>query len=167
MPITLQQVDTGTAPGSGDGDPGRTAFEKVNANSLLLETVIEDAELKSFVIALGAPDEVVAVAENIDGFRMPFSFVLTEVRAEVKQAQSGADIIFDIKEDGVSVLDSNQLVIPAGSDTSYGFSPAPFVDYVIIENNNRVSFDIVDAGSGATATGAKVTLIGYVIWTTF
>ena len=167
MPIGLQDVFTGTVPGDKTGTPGRTCFEIMNANSAVIETAIEDAERKAFVVALGGKNTVVAVEDAVESVPMPYAFVLVEVRAFVSTEQSGSDIVFDIKENGVSILDSNLLVIPAGSNTSVGFSPQPDVLYTILEDNSIISFDIVDTGSGPTAKGAKVTLIGYVIWTTF
>jgi len=167
MPITLQQINVGVAPGDDKGDKGRIAFTKINENSDVLEAIIEDAETKAFVVKCYAKDAVVEVATAIEWWRQPYAFVLTEVRAAVFAAQSGADIQIDILEDGYSILGSNLLTIPAGSETSLGYSPAPDVLYTILENNRKMTIDVVDAGSGATATGLEVTLIGYVIWTTF
>ena len=167
MPIGLQDVFTGTIAGDGSGTPGRGCFEIMNDNSALIEAAIEDAELKAFVVKCYGKDEVVAVANDVEWWRTPYAFVLTEVRAAVYAEQSGGDIQIDINEDGYSILGSNLLTIPAGSETSFGYSPAPDVLYTILENNRKITIDVLDVGSGATATGLEVTLIGYVIWTTF
>ena len=167
MPIGLQDINVGTTPGDDTGTKGRDAFIVVNDNNALIESAIEDAELKAFVVKCVGKDTVVTVEESVEWWRQPYAFVLMEVRAAVFEEQSGADIQLDILEDGVSILDSNGLVIPAGSDTSVGHSPAPDVRYTILEDNNLMTIDVVDVGSGATATGLEVTLIGYVIWTTF
>lgn len=167
MPIGLGLIDVGTVAGDRTGTPGRNSFQIVNANSEIIEAAIEDAELKAFVVKCVGKDTVVAVEESVEWWRQPYAFVLTDVRAAVFEAQSGADIVLDVLEGGVSVFDSNQLVIPAGSETSYGFSPAPNVYNVILMDNSKMTIDIVDVGSGATALGLEVTLIGYVIWTTY
>ena len=166
MPIGLQDVFTGTVAGDRTGTPGRGCFEIMNANSAIIEAAIEDAELKAFVVKCLGKGTVVAVEDAVEWWRQPYAFVVTEVRAAVFAEQSGADIVLDVLENGVSILDSNQLVIPAGSDTSVGFSPAPDTYNVILMDNSKMTIDIVDVGSGATATGLEVTLIGYVIWVT-
>jgi hypothetical protein len=167
MPVNLLGIDVGLAPGDETGDPGRVAFQKVNVNSALIAGAFEDAEIKAFVVKCVAKDVVVAVESAIEWWRQPYSFVLLEVRASVFQEQSGGDIIIDILENGVSVLDSNMLIIPAGSDTSVGHSPAADIYDIILENNSKMTIDVVDVGTGATAEGLEVTLIGFVIWTSF
>jgi hypothetical protein len=42
MGVTLTDVDVGSGPGVGDGDPGRTAFQAINANNTELETEVLD-----------------------------------------------------------------------------------------------------------------------------
>lgn len=163
MPIDLQDVDVGLAPGDGLGDPARTAFQAINANNALLEESIEDAEFKSFVVKCVAKDVVVAVEDSVEWWRQPYAFVLLEVRAAVFAAQSGDDIVIDITEDGVSILDSNMLVIPAGSETS---SPSPDVEGVILADLAKMEIDVIDVGSSATALGLEVTVSGYVILVT-
>lgn len=166
MPIGLQQINVGSAPGDNLGDPARTAFQKTNFNSDAIEEALEDAELKAFVVKCYGKDTVVAIEDAVEWWRQPYGFVVTEVRASVFAEQSGSDILIDILENGLSILDSNGLVIPAGSDTSVGFSPQPLPDPVIIMDNSLMTIDVLDVGSGATATGLEVTILGYVIWAT-
>ena len=167
MPIGLNIIDVGTVPGDRQGDPGRTAFQKINANSQILESAIEDAELKAFVVKCYAKDQVVAIETDVEWWHQPYAFVLTEVRAGVYAEQSGGDIQIDITQNGVSIFDSILLTIPAGSDTSVGYSPAPDVAYTILQDNAKIGIDVVDVGSGATALGLEVIVTGYVIWTTY
>ena len=166
MPLDLPRIDVGSIPGDKTGDPGRTAFQKFNTSADLIEEAMEDAELKAFVVKCVAKDTVVEVEETVEWWRQPYAFVLVEVRAAVFVEQSGSDIQIDIREDGVSILDSILLTIPAGSDTSVGYSPGPDVSYIILGDNALMEIDVVDVGSGATATGLEVTLLGYVILTT-
>jgi hypothetical protein len=167
MPLNLLGIDVGLAPGDDTGDKGRVAFQKINTNSALIAGAMEDAEIKAFVVKCVAKDVEVAVESDVEWWRQPYSFVLLEVRASVFEEQSGGDIVIDILEDGLSVLDSNMLVIPAGSDTSVGHSPAPVLADIILNDNTKMTIDVVDVGTGATAKGLEVTLIGFVIWTSF
>jgi len=167
MPIGLVDVYTGTVAGDRTGTPGRAAFEIVNANSAIIESAMEDAELKAFVVKCVAKDVAVVVEDAVEWWRQPYAFVLLEVRAAAFAA-GGNDVVVDITENGVSVLDSELLVIPAGSETSYGYSPGALVDYVILGDNARMEIDIVAAGGSGSGDvlGLEVTLLGYVILAT-
>lgn len=174
MPVGLQQVNVGTTPGDGTGDTGRAAFQKVNSNFDILEASLEDAERKAFVIACTDENETIEARltalgdSDLSTFRMPYAFVLTEVRASLKVEDSGGDVDIDILENGVSIFASGDiLTIPAGSKTSVGHSPQPNVLYTILEDDNEITIQNLAAPSGGTAAGLKVTLLGYVIWTTF
>jgi hypothetical protein len=167
MPLNLLGVDVGSSPGDETGDEGRVAFQKLNVNSALIAGAMEDAEIKAFVVKCVAKDVAVEVEAAVEWWRQPYSLVLLAVRAAVFEEQSGGDIVIDILEDGVSVLDSNMLVIPADSDTSVGHSPAPYIYNIILNDNSKMTIDVIDVGTGATAKGLEVTLIGFVIWTSF
>lgn len=167
MPLTLLNIDVGTIPGDATGTPGRTAFQRINTNNALIAGAMEDAEIKAFVVKCVAKDTIVEVADAVEWWRQPYAFVLLEVRAAVYLEQSGGDIVIDITENGFSVLDSNMLIIPAGSDTSYGYSPQALSEFVILSDNAKMAINVVDIGSGAVATGLEVTLIGFVVLTSF
>jgi hypothetical protein len=167
MPINLQVVNVGSSENDGTGDKGRVAFTKVNENSEVIVAALEDAERKAYVVPITANDAVVQIGD-FESWRMPYAFVLTEVRASLEIEDSGGDVSIDITEEGYSIFQSGELlVVPAGSDTSVGYSPQPTVEYVLIEDNNRIRIEVEDVPSGGTAAGLKVYLIGYVIWTTF
>jgi hypothetical protein len=167
MPIGLQDVNVGTVAGDRTGTPGRAAFQIINANSAIIEAAMEDAELKAFVVKCVAKDVAVAPEDAVEWWRQPYAFVLLEVRAAC-YAAGGNDVVIDITENGASVLDSELLVIPAGSETSYGYSPGALADYVILQDNSKMEIDILSAGGSGSGDvlGLEVTLLGYVILAT-
>ena len=167
MPIGLVDVYTGTVAGDRTGTPGRTAFEIMNANSAIIEAAMEDAELKAFVVKCVAKDVAVAVETSIEWWRQPYAFVVLEVRAACFAA-GGNDVVIDVQENGVSILGTDLLTIPAGSETSYGYSPGALVDYVILADNAKMEIDVVSAGGSGSGDvlGLEVTLLGYVILAT-
>jgi hypothetical protein len=170
--IGLQDIGIGVFAGDNTGDPARTAFDKINQNNATLEAAIEDAERKAFTIALTDENETISARLGVLGdddlmtFRIPYAFVLLEVRAEVKDPDTGNDVILDILEEGYSVLDTNGLIIPAGETTSVGQTNDPLLGTVLLEDNNRITIQHVSSASDCNATGLKVTLLGYVIWVT-
>jgi hypothetical protein len=165
MTIGLIDVYTGVVAGDRTGTPGRNCFETMNANSALIEAAMEDAELKAFVVKCVAKDVVVVPEESVEWWRQPYAFVLLEVRAACYSA-GGNDVVIDLLQSGVSILDSGLLTIPAGSETSYGYSPALVINTVLLLDNAKMEIDIVEAGGSGSGDvlGLEVTLIGYVIW---
>ena len=163
MPIGLGLIDVGEIAGDGTGDKARVAFQKINANSALIEAAVEDAELKAFVVKCVGKDVAVAAEDSIEWWRQPYAFVLLEVRAACFAA-GGNEVVIDIRENGSSVLGSGLLVILEGSETGY----SSVLD-VILADNSKMEIDIVSAGGSGSGDvlGLEVTLIGYVIWTSF
>ena len=169
MPIGLLDVYTGTVAGDRTGTPGRNCFEIMNENSSIIEAAMEDAELKAFVVKCVAKDVEIVAEDAVEWWRQPYAFVVLEVRVAC-YAPGGSDTVIDITAGGVSILDTDLLVIPAGSETSAGFSPQPMVDHVILLDNQKMEIDILEAGGSggsSAATGLEVTMLGYVIWATF
>jgi hypothetical protein len=171
MSLGLQEITIG-AVGAGNGDKGWQFSEKINENFAAVDGALEDAEMKAFVIS--CTDENQTIEERLQAldsnnrfrsFRIPFSFALTEVRASIEGTE-GDDVVLDITENGESIFGSgDKLTIPAGSETSVGSSPGVDVQYVILQDNNKIQVFLDSAPSGGTAVCLTVTLIGYVIWT--
>lgn len=90
-------------------------------------------------------------------FRMPVGCTLIKVRANVVTAPTGATLIFDINEDGNSVL-STKLSIDAGEKTSKTASSAAVFSDTSIADDAEITIDIDQIGSTIAGTGAKVVL---------
>jgi len=179
MPLELGAIDVGSAPGDKTGDPGRTAFQTTNTNMALISGFAADAEIKAFTASVTdeqqTVDERIAVLGTSDDilrtFRMPFSFVLLEVRASFNVEDSGGDLDLDILEDGVSIFASGSaLTLGSGMRTSVGYSPAPefAATNIILNDDSEIKVQLLSQPSGGSVgKGLNVTLIGYVIWTSF
>lgn len=93
-------------------------------------------------------------------FRMPFAFVLTDVRAGLSTAQtSGSTLTVDINETGASIL-STKLTIDNTEKTSTTAAAQPVISDSTLADDAEMTIDIDTVGDG-TATGLKVTLLGY------
>ncbi len=92
-------------------------------------------------------------------FRMPFAFTLTEVRASVTAAPTGADLIVDINEGGASIL-STRISIDAGEKTSFTAAVPPVISDVNLANDAEITIDIDQIGSTIAGAGLKVYFIG-------
>lgn len=110
--------------------------------------------LQTFELRL---DGSLSTASGIDYIRMPYDFILREVRASIFTA--GALVTVDIQESGASIL-STALTIDAGEKTSTtAATPVVISDYELA-NDSEVLVNLT-VGEGAAPTDLKVYLIGY------
>ena len=93
-------------------------------------------------------------------FRMPFAMVLTAVRASVKTAPTGAMIIVDVNEAGVSIF-STALSIDASEKTSVTAAVPAVISDANLADDAEITIDIDQVGSTVAGAGLKVTFIGY------
>lgn len=118
--------------------------------------------LESLILA--ASDETTALTTGLAKvtFRMPYAFVLTDVRASLTTPQTGngAGGIFtvDVNENGATVL-STKVTIDNGEETSQTGATAEVISDTTLADDAKITVDIDQIGDG-TAKGLKVTLIG-------
>jgi hypothetical protein len=112
-------------------------------------------------IIVAASDETTALTTGTGKltFRMPYAFTLTEVRASVTTAPTGAAISVDINEGGVSVL-STALTIDATEKTSTTAAVPAVISDTALADDAEITIDIDQVGSTIAGAGLKVTLIG-------
>ena len=92
-------------------------------------------------------------------FRMPYAFTLTEVRASVTTAPTGAVLTVDINESGVSIL-STKITIDATEQTSTTAATPPVISDSSLADDAEITIDIDTVGSTIAGAGLKVYLIG-------
>jgi hypothetical protein len=94
-------------------------------------------------------------------FRMPHGFTLSEVRASLTTASTGADLVVDINEGGTSIL-STKLSIDAGEKTSTTAATPAVISDPNLGDDGEITIDIDQVGSTVAGAGLKVYLIGVV-----
>ena len=92
-------------------------------------------------------------------FRMPFAMTLSDVRASVGTAPTGATVTVDINEGGTSIL-STKLTIDATEKTSTTAATAAVISDSALADDAEITIDIDQVGSTVAGAGLKVTLIG-------
>ena len=114
-------------------------------------------------IALGDESTVLAAASTtvpVTTFHMPYGFTLTDVKAGLTVAGTGAALVtVDIHEAGTTVL-STKITIDASEKTSTTAATPPVIsDSALAEDSLiEVFVDLVDTDN--VAAGLKVYLIG-------
>lgn len=96
-------------------------------------------------------------------FRMPFAMTLTNIRASVTTAPTGADILVDVNASGGSIINSAiaPLRIDATEKTSVTAANQPLITTSTLNDDEEITIDIDQIGSTVAGAGLKVTLIGY------
>lgn len=112
-------------------------------------------------IPVAISDETTALTAGVAKvtFRMPYAFTLSEVRASVTIAPTGAALIFDINETGASIL-STKLSIDASEKTSTTAATPPVISDTALADDAEITIDIDQIGSTIPGAGAKIYLIG-------
>ena len=157
---TLGTVDVAGAAAhlvlDSDGD---TSFKKTGTT---LATV-ESLRIESFLIALSDETSLLTVGTNKAKMRMPYAFTVTEVRASLSIAATGASLItVDINEGGSTML-TTKLTIDASETTSTTAATAAVIGGAgpALADDAEITFDIDVVGNTTAGKGLKVYIIGY------
>jgi hypothetical protein len=122
-----------------------------------------DDEVSDLIIPIGiaCSDEVtdLTVDTAVTTFRMPLAMTLTAVKASVTTAPTGADLIIDINEGGVSIL-STEITIDAGEKTSATSATPPVISDTALAEDSEITIDVDQVGSTVAGAGLKIWLIG-------
>ena len=114
----------------------------------------------SFVIACS--DETTALTTGTKvTFRLPFAFTVTEVRASLTTAGTGANLVtLDFEQNGTTIL-STKITIDAGDTTSTEASTQPVISTSALTDDASIDCDVDQIDSGGVSAGLKMYLIGY------
>ena len=114
----------------------------------------------SFVIACS--DETTALTTGTKvTFRLPFAFTVTEVRASLTTAGTGANLVtLDFEQNGTTILSTN-ITIDAGATTSTTASTPPVISTSALTDDASIDCDVDQIDSGGVSAGLKMYLIGY------
>lgn len=132
---------------------------RVNSGATALEWATPTTNEQSFIIACSDETTDLTTGTAKVTFRMPYAFTLSEVRASVTAAPTGAAIEVDINEGGVSIL-STVLSIDATEKTSTTAATAAVISDSSLADDAEITIDIDQVGSTIAGAGLKVTLIG-------
>jgi hypothetical protein len=93
-------------------------------------------------------------------WRAPYAITLTDIKADVVTAPTGASLIIDVNDGGTSIMTTNKLTIEASEFSTRTAATGPTITDTAIAQDALVTFDIDQVGSTIAGAGAKVSLIG-------
>jgi hypothetical protein len=92
-------------------------------------------------------------------FRAPFAFTILGLRANVKTAPTGANLIIDINEADNTIMTTNKIVIEASEKTSLDATTQPGITDTSIANDAEMTIDIDQIGSTVAGVALKVVIL--------
>ncbi len=114
----------------------------------------------SFVIACGAEDEALTTGTKVT-FRLPYGYTITEVRASLTTAGTGANLVtLDFEQNDTSIL-STKITIDATELTSTTAATPPVILTSALTDDASIDCDVDQVDSGGASKGLKMYLIGY------
>jgi hypothetical protein len=150
---------TDTAIALTDHIPYFDASDSENPKQYDLDSILK-LKPESFIIACSDETSDLTTGTAKVTFRMPYAFTLTDVRASVTTAPTGATVTVDINEGGSTIL-STKLTIDASETTSESAATAAVISDSALADDAEMTIDIDQVGSTVAGAGLKVTLIGY------
>ncbi|WBC28474.1 virion structural protein [Rhodobacteraceae phage LS06-2018-MD05] len=140
--------------------PSLAELAYVKGVTSAIQTQMDKAKVK--VIQLSCSDLTTDLTTGTSKayLRMPYAMTLTEVRASVLTAPTGAALTIDINESGTTIL-STKITIDATEKTSETAATAPVISDSSLADDAEITIDIDQVGSTIAGKGLIVTLIGY------
>jgi len=133
------------------------------ANQVLITNGSAQASWSTLIehISIACSDETAALTTGAakTTFRMPYGFTLSDVRASATTAPTGANLVVDINEGGVSIL-STKLSIDVSEKTSTTAATPAVISDSALADDAEITIDIDQIGSTVAGAGLKVYLIG-------
>ncbi len=144
--------------------PPGTASILIKNGAITEEVFLSNLRKTSFGGAMSDETSVLPAASTsvpLFTFRLPFAFTVTEVRASLTTAGTGAALVtVDIHENGTTIL-STKITIDATEKTSKTAVAAPVISDSLLADDAEIEVFLDVRDTDNVATGLKFTIIGY------
>jgi hypothetical protein len=118
------------------------------------------AALETFAIA--ASDNTTALATGtVFTFYMPYAMTLTDIKASVLTAPTGAELIVDVHDAGTTIMSTDKLDIEVSEFHTKDATTQPALTDTALANNAKIEIIIDQVGSSVAGAGLVIYLIGY------
>ena len=144
---------------------GETIFQKNSTGSTIVQATVESLRTESFMIACSDQATLITPGPDKARFRMPYAFTVTDVRANLLTAGTGATLVMvDIHASVPSILATN-ITLDSGSTTSVG-AATPFTflggaSSIDLADDEEIRIDFDQIDTNGASRGLKVTIIGH------
>jgi len=140
-------------------DPGGTAISKKSTFTNAVKIAV-----KPIIVALSDETTVLSAASTsvpLFSMRAPYAITLTEIRASVNIAGTGAALVtIDVHESGTTLMDTTKVTIDATEKTSTTAATTGVISDSAIADDALLEFFLDVRDTNNVATGLKIALIG-------
>ena len=165
VPGLVTSTDPGLVPSAGTPGADRLFFWDNSAGAYVYATIgpgifMDGTTLRAeewLWVACSDEDTALTTGTAKITFRLGYAATLLAVRANVKNAPTGANLVVDVNEAGVSVL-STKLSIDATEKTSTTAATAAVISDSALADDAEITVDIDQVGSTVAGSGLKVGL---------
>jgi hypothetical protein len=134
--------------------------EHYAAGSIDLEHLANAAKTEALIVA--ASDNTTALtASTVFTFYMPYAMTLTDIKASVLTAPTGAELIVDVHDAGTTIMDTNKLDIDVTEFHTKDAGTQPVLSHTTLANNAKIEIIVDQIGSTVAGAGLVIYLIGY------
>ena len=134
--------------------------EHYAAGSIDLEHLANAAKTEALIVA--ASDNTTALtAGTVFTFYMPYAMTLTDIKASVLTAPTGAELIVDVHDAGTTIMATNKLDIDVSEFHTKDAGTQPVLSDTALANNAKIEIIVDQIGSTVAGAGLVIYLIGY------
>lgn len=127
----------------------------------LAQSAVAPAVVESFIIACSDETTALTTGTAKASFRIPYAFTITDVRATVGTAPTGATLLtVDVNEAGTTIL-STKLTFDASELTTTTATTPRVISDTSLADDALITIDIDAVGSTIAGAGLKVSITGY------
>ena len=132
----------------------------IGADKVLLSMVAPAA--KTECISMAVSDNTTALAVGtVFTFYMPYAMTLTDIKASVLTAPTGAGLIVDVHDSGTTIMGTDKLDIDVSEFHTSTAGTQPALTDTALANNAKIEIIVDQVGSTVAGAGLVIYLIGY------
>ena len=132
----------------------------IGADKVLLSMVAPAA--KTECISMAVSDNTTALAVGtVFTFYMPYAMTLTDIKASLLTAPTGAGLIVDVHDAGTTIMATDKLDIDVSEFHTKDAGTQPALTDTALANNAKIEIIVDQVGSTVAGAGLVIYLIGY------
>ena len=132
----------------------------IGADKVLLSMIAPAG--KTECISMAVSDNTTDLATGtVFTFYMPYAMTLTDIKASVLTAPTGAGLIVDVHDAGTTIMTTDKLNIDVTEFHTKDAGTQPALTDTALANNAKIEIIIDQVGSTVAGAGLVVYLIGY------
>ena len=117
---------------------------------------------KTECISMAVSDNTTALAVGtVFTFYMPYAMTLTDIKASVLTAPTGAGLIVDVHDSGTTIMGTDKLDIDVSEFHTSTAGTQPALTDTALANNAKIEIIVDQVGSTVAGAGLVIYLIGY------